>query len=203
MHPLLWRALFVIAGTSIFIGGPMHPGGPMAEMLADPRWVPSHALTLEAFVALAIGLVLYKRQVELPPTTRMWHKAAVIGTVLQVIEMVFHTAASMDLENLLAGRATPVLTTHLWMTPIFYPVFAVTIAGFAIAAARDRVLGAPWIAWLAAVGALGHGVAGFLVPLFNVEWARNLFPMIVLVALWAILAGVQPVRRPATTPAAF
>jgi hypothetical protein len=192
---LLWRALFVLAGVLIFIGGPQHPGGTIAEMLADPRWVPSHALMLAAFMSLAAGLVVYGRQVAVAPATRTWLRLAILGTALQAVEMMFHTAASVDLQNLLAERPTPVLTTHLWMTPVLYPVFAVTVAGFVVAATRTRALGSPWFGWLGVAGALAHGAAGFLVPLFDVGWARSLFPMIALLALWAILAGLWPIRR--------
>lgn len=192
MLTILWRGLFVLAGVLIFIGGPQHPGGTMAEMLADPLWLQSHALMLVAFVALLAGLIVYARSVAVPARTRRWLTFAVVGLVLQSIEMAFHTAAYLDLENLLAGRATPVLTTHLWMTPIFYPIFAVTMAGFVTTATRERVLGSHWIGWIGIAGALAHGAAGFLVPLFNVGWARILFPMIVLLALWAILAGLWP-----------
>jgi hypothetical protein len=197
MQTFLWRGLLVLAGVLILVGGPQHPGGSMAEMLADPVWVPAHALMLVAFVAMLAGLVLYARDVALPARTTWWLRLALFGLVLQSIEMAFHTAAYVDLENLLAGRATPVLTTHLWMTPIFYPIFAVTVAGFIIAATRDRALGSSWIGPLGVVGALAHGAAGVLVPVFNVGWARALFPMIVLMALWAILAGLWPIRASA------
>ena len=94
----------------------------------------------------------------------------------------------------MAGRPTPVLTTHLWMTVVFYPVFAVTTAAFLVAATRARSLGSSWVNWIGVIGVLCHGAAGLLVPLFEFEWARALFPMIVLFALWALLAAVWPRR---------
>jgi hypothetical protein len=197
MRTILWRGLFVLAGLLIIVGGPQHPDGTMAEMLADPRWVRSHALMLAGFTSLLAGLAVYARGAALAPGVRLWLRLALVGLTLQSVEMAFHTAASVDVENLLAGRPTPVLTTHLWMTPIFYPIFAVTCAGFVVVATRAGVMGSPWIGWLGVMGALAHGAAGFLVPLFDLEWARVLFPMIVLLALWAILAGLWPVRAQA------
>jgi hypothetical protein len=192
-----WRGLFLLAGALILVGGPQHPGGTMAEMLADPAWVPSHALMFGGFVALLAAVLLVGRHAALPAGARTWFKLAVLGLVLQSVEMAFHTAASVDAGNLVAGRATPILTAHLWMTPLFYPVFAVTFAGFVVAAARARAIGSPWIAWLGVAGALSHGAAGFLVPIFNLEWARSLFVGIVLLAFWAILAGVWPTHEAA------
>src|SRR5205085_10937593 len=99
-----------------------------------------------------------------------------------------------DHHNLVAGSATPVLTTHLWLAVIFYPIFGIALAGFIIAGMRDRVLGSPWIAWLGIVGVLAHGVAPMLVILLNIEGARILFPFIMGFALWLILAALWPQR---------
>jgi hypothetical protein len=166
----------------------------MAEMLAHPDWVPSHALTVAGFVSLLVGLILYQRSVSLPARTRTWVGLAVLGTALQAVEMVFHTAASIDHLNLVAGRATPVLTTHLWLSVVLYPIFGLTLVGLIIAGVRDRVLGSVWIAWMGILGALAHASAAPLVLLLKVERARILFPLLVLFALWTLLAGLWPIR---------
>lgn len=202
----LWRLFFVLSAILLVVGGPRHPGGTMAEMLAHPDWLPSHALTLLGFVALLMGLILYQRSVLLPDRTRTWVRFAVLGTALLVVEMSFHTAATIDQLNLVAGRATPVLTTHLWLSVVLYPIFALTLVGLIIADARDRVLGSVWIAWMGILGAVAPALAAPLVVLLHVERARNLFPLMVLFALWALLAGVWPIRSglgrsPGKTPA--
>ncbi len=195
MKPLSsWRLCFILAALFILIGGPQHPGGTMAEMLTHPKWVLSHLLVLAGFVALLVGLLLYQRATSLPSRTQRWLRFAIIGTVLQAIEMVFHTAAVVDHHNLIAGSATPVLTTHLWLAVIFYPIFGLTLAGFIIAGMRDRVLGSAWIAWLGILGVLAHGAAPPLVILLNIEGARILFPFIMGFALWLILAALWPLR---------
>jgi hypothetical protein len=188
----LWRAFLVLFGALMFAGGPMHPGGSMAEMLANPAWVPSHALQVGAFVALTVALILFSRQI--PPTaaTRRWVRLAALASTLQTVEMVFHTAAVVDHGNLVAGRATPVLTTHLWLTAILYPIFGLAIAVLIATAARERTLGSPWIAWIGILGALAHGAAGLLVAGFDMLEARWLFPLVTLLALWAIAAALWP-----------
>ncbi|HEY7216041.1 MAG TPA: hypothetical protein VIC28_15570 [Thermoanaerobaculia bacterium] len=190
----LWRPCFALAALLILIGGPQHPGGSMAEMLAHPKWVPSHAFILAGFLAMLAGLILYQRSAALPERTRRWARIATFGTILQAVEMAFHTAAYVDHANLMAGRATPVLTTHLWLAVIFYPIFAVTVIGFIVATLRDRSLGSPWIGWLGILGALAHGAAAPLVVLFKVQEARILFPLLMLLAFWLILAALWPVR---------
>lgn len=190
----LWRLCFIGSALLLMAGGPQHPGGTMAEMLGDPRWVPAHSLMLAGFVTLLAGLLLYKRSTSLPATTNRWLQFAIIGTVLQTIEMAMHTAAVVDHHHLVAGQSTPVLTTHLWLAVIFYPIFGVTIIGFIIAGMRDHVIGSPWIGWLGIAGALANGLAPPLVVLLKIEAARILFPLVLLLALWLILAGLWPVR---------
>jgi hypothetical protein len=166
----------------------------MAEMLAHPDWVWSHALTLGGFASLLVGLILYQRSVVLPDRTRAWVRFAVLGSALLVVEMAFHTAASIDKLNLVAGRATPVLTTHLWLSVVLYPIFGLTLVGLITAGVRDRVLGSVWIAWMGILGTVAPALAAPLVVLLHVEWARNLFPLMVLFALWVLLAGLWPIR---------
>jgi len=194
MKPSPWRVCFIVSALFLIAGGPQHPSGEMHEMLASPKWVPAHSLMLAGFAVLLIGLLLYRQATSLPPTTQKWLRFAIIGTVLQTIEMALHTAAVVDHDHLVAGQATPVLTTHLWLAVFFYPIFALSIIGFIIAGIRDRVIGSPWIGWLGIVGALGHGAAAPLVVALKIQGAAILFPFLMLLALWLILAGLWPVR---------
>ncbi len=106
-----------------------------------------------------------------------------------IVEMALHTAAVVDYENLVAGNATPVLTTHLAAAVIFYPAFSATMVGMIIAAGKDNVLGSTWISWLGVVGLVGNGIAPALV-LSGLEDARYLFRLLMLFAVWLILAGI-------------
>jgi hypothetical protein len=42
----LWRMFFALSGAGILAGGPLHPVGTMADMLAHPDWFSAHALML-------------------------------------------------------------------------------------------------------------------------------------------------------------
>lgn len=190
----LWRALFILATLLLAAGGPQHPKGTMAEMLRDPAWLRAHALMFLGFVALLFGLLSYAGSTSLPNRTRRWLRLAIVGTLVQTIEMGFHTAAAADSAHLLAGAPTPILTIHLWMAVVIYPFFAMTIIGLILAGARDRVLGSYWIAWLGILGAVAHGVAPPLVIVGKVERATLLFPFLMLLALWLTLAALWPRR---------
>jgi hypothetical protein len=195
-----WRPLFLLSGILIIIGGSRHPReATMAQMLGNEDWVLSHSLLLAGFFALLVGLILYRRTGP-PERTRPWTGLAVVGTALQVIEAAFHAAAVVDHGNLLAGAPTPILTAHLWLTIILYPLFAVSVIGLIVAGARDRALGSPWIAWIGVAGAVAHGTAGPLVAGLGLTRFAFLFPLILLFALWAVLAALWPLpaRRPVT-----
>lgn len=192
------RLSLIVGGVLIFIGGPMHPGGTMAEMLADPVWFRAHALVTAGFCGLLAGLELLRRQGTLSRAVGRWLLLAVIATAAQAIDMAVHTMAYVDGPALVAGLPTPVLTTHLALTAVIYPIFGVLLAVFIVVAGHTRTLGSNWISWIGVLGCLGHGIAGPGTVLFDVPWARALFPTIVLVALWAILAGVWPGAARAT-----
>lgn len=193
----LWRFCFLVGGGLILAGGTLHPRAPgMAGMLADPDWVLSHALLTVGFVAIGLGLVLYRRAVAPPPRTDRWARIALYGTILQTIEMVLHTAAVVDHANLVAGRATPVLSTHMALAVLVNPVFGATFIGLILASARDRAIASPWIAWLGILGAAAHGAAAPLVIVFDLP-VGILFPMLMLLGLWLVLAAAWPLRAAA------
>jgi hypothetical protein len=189
-----WRVLFALAGILIVVGGPMHPAGSMEQMLADPKWVPAHSLLLAGFVAF-LGALITVYRMGLPQSVRRWTAFAIAATALQAIEMALHTAAVVDHEHLVTHHATPVLSTHLAMSLVVYPLFAIAVVGFLWTAAKARLVGSPWIAWIGALGALGHGAAAPLFVGLDLPWARSLFATLILLAFWAIAAAVWPARK--------
>jgi nitrate reductase NapE component len=185
-----WRICFVLGAVLIAAGGPQHPAGTMEQMLASPKWVPAHLLLLAAFLLLLVGLVLFSRSRPVPERTRRWVRVAIAGTVLQVIEMALHSAAVVDHDAFAAGRATPILSTHLAISVVFYPLFAAALIGFIVAGVRDHTVGSVWFAWLGVLGLVGHGASAPLVVAFHIEAARALFPLLLGFALWMLLAGL-------------
>ena len=168
----------------------------MAEMLANPSWTMSHVLLTAGFAALLAGLWVFRRAATVRDGMRRATTIALAGTALQLLEMILHTASVVDHGHLVAGEPTPVLSTHLAMAIALYPVFAVTAILFIVAGMRQRAVGSPWIAWLGIIGATAHGLSAPLVVGLGIE-AGILFPMLMLFALWLMLAAVWPVRAAA------
>lgn len=190
-----WRLFLLFAGILILLGGPMHPGGTMAEMLADPTWVPGHTLVTIGFAALLAALIHLGRTPRVTDASRNWLRFAIVATALQTLEMVLHTAAAVDHGNLVAGHATPVLSTHLALAVAFYPVFGAAIIAFIVIAARERAMGEWWYAPVGIIGAAMHGAAAPLVVLTGDDRFRVLFPGLALLGLWMALAALLPTQR--------
>ena len=195
-----WRAAFLAAGLLILAGAPRHPRGTMAQMLAHQDWFIAHAAMVAAYVALTAGLVLFGRGDGRSAGLRRWSFLAAAAAALETVEMAVHTAASVDAANLVAGHATPVLTTHLWMALTIYPLFGIAVAVFMVKGMRERTVGSPWIVWLGLIGAVSHALVMPLVMLLEIPWAPILFPMILGLGLWLVLAALWPAR--AAAPAA-
>lgn len=164
----------------------------MLEMLMHHDWFMAHALVTLGYGTMVAGLVGFSRTDANSPAMRRWTRLAIVGTALQTVEMAVHTAAMVDAGNLAAGRATPVLTTHLAMSVVFYPLFAITSAAFFIKGMRERAIGAPWIVWIGVIGTVANGIAPILVGLFGWMEARILFAFMIGIAIWLLLAAVWP-----------
>ena len=206
---MVWRALFVVAGVLMLAGGPRHPGGSMLEMLQHHDWFMAHALVTLGYGAMLAGLVAFSRTAANAPAMKRWTRLAIVGTALQTVEMAVHTAAMVDAAHLAAGHPTPVLTTHLTMAMVFYPLFGVASAAFFVQGMRERAIGSPWIVAIGVIGTVANGIAPILVGLLGWTEARILFAFMVGIAIWLILAAMWPtsalratVGKPAT-PQAF
>ena len=113
--------------------------------------------------------------------------------------MAVHTVAYVDAHALTLGHSTPMLTSHLWLATLVYPVFAVSLIGLIRFGQREGSLGSPWIAWIGMLGAAAHGIVMWLVYIFEIFWAPILFPLAAIsLSLWFMLAGVWPSRIPDT-----
>ena len=193
---MMWRGLFAAAGGFMLAGGPKHPRGTMLEMLQHPDWLMSHTLVTIGYALMAAGLVAFSRTGSNTAAMKRWTKLAIAGTVLMTVEMIFHTAAMVDAGHLAAGHSTPVLSTHMAMTMVFYPIFGATSALFFIKGMRERAIGSVFYAWIGIVGTIANAIAPILVGVFGLMQARILFAFMIGIGIYLILAAVTPAYRP-------
>ena len=192
-----WRVLFVVGGALFIAGAFYHPrDGSMAEMLAQPVWVPAHSVIFVAWLLLAAGLVQLRRSAAPSKRLDRWLFFTLVATVLEAIEMAVHTAAAVDAEALAAGGSTPVFTTHMWLVHAVYPLYAVCLIGLIWIGQRERALGSSWISWIGILGAVAHAAAPWLAVVLEIRQAGILFPIGgFALPLWFLLAGVWPLRK--------
>ncbi|MDQ4037075.1 MAG: hypothetical protein M3313_01665 [Actinomycetota bacterium] len=199
----MWPWVLIAAGLLFVIGGALHPNEDSslpdeeatAETLGAATWIPSHALLLISGIGFLIGLFLLVRsQVPLSTAARRAAWVATVGAGLYAVEGIFHLAAFADEDALLAGNATPFLSTHTTMAVVVYPLFTFAVA--ALAVLSRRALTHPVIGVLGAIGAVGFGVAPALVGLADIEALGWLFPVGgILMALWFTAVGVTALIR--------
>jgi hypothetical protein len=212
MNPLRnhgWRIALIGSGVVMVTGAPRHPSSdakdPMRQELAimtsHPDWVPAHLMIMLSTMLLAAGLLMAYRKRAWPGVQPALGIAAVAVTAY-VIETAFHLAAAVDNHALHHGGATPVATTHIWLSVLLYPLtgLAVSYLGIrqlAVWPGARRFLGLP-----AALGGLAHAVS---VPLTWVLPDAELSPLFatsaMLLATYALVTGLAGAPRPATVPA--
>lgn len=194
----LWRVLFGVGGVIMAAGGPLHPRGEtMHSMLIDPNWFPSHMAQLVGYGLMTLGVMRFRRVMPHSAAVQRWSGLAALGLALQTVEMAFHLASMVDADNLAAGLATPVLSTHMVLAITIYPLLAILMGGLIVVAAKTRELGNPWLAPLGIAGLVAQAIAVVLVAAFDIQAARIGFPMVMLFALWTVLVSLMPSRAPA------
>ena len=212
MNPLRnhgWRIALIASGVVMVIGAPRHPSSdakdPMRQELAimtsHPDWVPAHLMIMLSTVLLAAGLIMAYRKNAWPGVRPALCVAAVAVTTY-VIETAFHLAAAVDNHALHHGGATPVATTHIWLSVLLYPLTGLALSylglrQLAVWRGARRFLGLP-----AAVGGLAHAVS---VPMTLALPDAELSPLFatsaMLLATYALVNGLAGAPRPVVVPA--
>ena len=193
-----------IAGLLLFAGGALHPDddatldfyGATAAMLADPNWVPSHALMLASFVFLLVGFIGLSRSGLMHGRMAALTKVAVLGTALAVVEGVLHLIAVVDTAALNAGGSTPILSAHLTLAIIAYPAFGLPFAALAWFGGTSRLLTHPVVGAIGALGGIAHGIAAPIVVGFKDPRFSFLFLGAILISVWLIVVGISHFRQP-------
>jgi len=199
----VWPWAFIAGGVLFLIGGALHPGEDSslpeeeatAEFIGAGTWVPAHALIVAGTIGFMIGLfALARSSMPSSPAARRAAWVAALAAVLLVVEGAFHLAAFVDEDAARSGAATPVLSTHMVMSLIIYPLFTLALA--ALALLSGRTLTHPVVGVLGAIGAIAFGVAPALVGPAGIDSLAVLFGVGgILMSLWFIVVGVSALIR--------
>jgi hypothetical protein len=209
---LPFRSSFAASGLLMLAGGPLHPDADkhghtlaeeIAEMAADPLWVPGHALTTASTVLLAAGLwALHRRGGWSVRATRALRIAAV-AVSLYVVETVAHLAAVVDADELAAGEFAPVAGSHVLLSAVLYPVSGVALAALGLALLREVPGRRRAVHLLAVVAGTVHALSvpvTMLLP--DVQTSPTFAVAGVLLALWSVLTAAVGLPTPRPVAAA-
>lgn len=207
---LPWRGLVAAAGLLTFVGGSMHPQAPdglgfedeLVHMMKSDQWVPGHGLLTIGAAMLLVGLVLIRRAGRWPEAAGLL-RYAIVATAVYTAELVFHTAAVVDRDALVDGDFGPIITTHLALAFVAYPLFGVATA--LLGARFVRTWAAPMkpLAVLGIVAGIANGLAAPLVIGFQDPAFSPLFAIGGIgTAAFYLAAGLAGLRQPAEAPVA-
>ena len=201
------------AGLLFAVGGSQHPDAPtdlsfrdnLAVMMEDDAWVPSHVLMATSGILLVAALLVVRRGRLWPAAERLLPFALVAATV-NAVELVFHTLALVDRQELADGESPPLAMTHLALSVVAYPLFGIAIALLAWRLASGW---SPPLRVLAVVGVVG-GIANALSAPVAILTRENTFDFLfpvggIAIAVWLVAIGAvgigetAPPERAATT----
>jgi hypothetical protein len=164
-------------------------------MLADPNWVPSHALMLASFALLLLGFIGLSRSELMAGRLATLTRVAIVGAAVGVVEGILHLAAVGDTAALKSGAPTPVLNAHLAMAVVAYPAMGLPFAALALFGGLSRVLTHPVVGAIGVLGGISHGIAAPIVVLSRDPRFSFLFTGVVFVAIWLMVVGVGHFRQ--------
>lgn len=193
-----WRIILVVSGLLIIAGGRMHPsaeaGGSLreelAEMTADPSWIPGHTLVMLGTLGIVIAL-WWARSLGVWSRTGRALTVAAVAMSLYAVETVFHLAAAVDADNLAHGHAAPVAFTHIGLSIVLYPLAGTALAWLGVSLNRTESGVRRVVPVLAVLAGTLHAIS---VPATILLPDAEISPVFALagvgMALWALLTGV-------------
>jgi hypothetical protein len=201
-----WRIALVLSGILTLAGGSMHPDAAtkgsvrveLAQMTADDRWVPGHALIAVGTALLALGLWSAYRRHAWPASVLGALLVAAVAFSLYTVETVMHMLASVDSDALRTGDTAPVAMSHLALAAVLYPVSGLALAYLSIRIWKAGRTAHRVIAVIGVVGGLVHAASVPLTLLFQNSDFTSLFPAAaMLTTLWAVTLGLVGFRSAA------
>jgi len=205
-----WPSSLIAGGTSLFVGGMLHPDQPprssgapgVAAWIGDPLWIPAHTLILLSSTLFVLGLVgLLNHRPDLSEPARRAGWLAVAGAALSAVENVPHLAATTESAAAAAGHATPLLHAHMTLALISFPLFGLSLGALALLSGGR--LAHPLFGALAAIGGTAWAIGPWAVGPFAMESLDVLFIVGMLMALWFVAVGVRALlTRRSGVPAA-
>lgn len=195
----LISGIALIAGAAFFLpSGLLHPEpGPgtalqqIHDMVTDPRWIPSAALTLAAFVCFTLAFARLSTTTDQLARVLRWgaltSAAVAVGQVVYLFGGVGAEPLAGDEGNWFSAV---MFVTHLLVNPLW----GLAVAAIALVGGLSGRLGGRVSLVAGALGGLSWTVSMLTAPYLDID--DILFPLAgTLLTGWTLAIGVMLLRR--------
>lgn len=194
-------AMLLLGAILIPIAGEIHPtpdteldwDSSIAGMLEDGAWYPAHILEFAgvALVAAALWQISRTPLVRGLGILRLAVIATAVGTSIHVIDLLPHTFAATQVDDLRAGDGSSLLDAHLVLQALATPVLGIAVVALALLDARrsPRWTWAP--AMLGVIGGLVGAVAGPALLLTEDTSYAALFVGYAGIGIWLLVTAIR------------
>lgn len=196
--------LFVAAGITFFLYGPLHPGDEggskvdvLVEMLENPMWLPAHLLGLTSYACFAAAVLAIRKGVAFDRTMHRVTFVVLAVLVVGTIAMLVHALAFAGADAVRAdGEDAFWFQLMTWNESVVNAAWALGMVVLVTAGGLTRAIGNRIIMPIGLVGALAYALALATVPFIDTFDA--LFPLSGLLAVWAVIVGLMLLARGGT-----
>lgn len=193
----------LIVGAAFFLpSGLLHPEpGPgtdmqqLHEMVTDPTWIPSAALTVAAFACFALAFARLSRSGDRSTRVLRWGAVSSVAVAVGSFVYLFGRVGSDSLARDEGNWFSSVMfVTHLFVNP----AWGLTVAAVAVVCALNsrggRGMGRTVSVVVGVVGGLTWTVSMLTAPYLDIDDVT--FPIAgTLLTLWTLAHGVALLRR--------
>lgn len=203
MNSRIAYIVLAVGGALFIAGGPLHPSDDghgnkveqLHEALVQSTWVPSHLLLLGGFIGFAVGALTLRKRA---PKALM--RVVVPVAIIGVIGMAAHTLQFLNADNLAAGDPNAIYYIQVLAETVVNAAWAVAFALLALIGGFTRSVGNVFTGILGSIGGAAFALASATIAF--VDTFDPLFPVSVLLGLWAITIGTWFAMRMEQTPVA-
>jgi hypothetical protein len=190
----------VLGGVAFFIGGITHPSDSghgnkvrqLHDMLVSSSWYPSHAMLLAAMALFAAAVIAFRRQRDLTPRVERLLTVVLVISCNAMVNMTVHLLAALGADSLTDGKQS-LLSRVQAVNETVDALWGLAIAALAVVGGWTRSVGNRVTMLFGLVGGLAFALASATIP--YTDTFDPLFKIGSLIAIWAVLVGVDAARQ--------
>lgn len=194
-------ALLAIGGLAFIAGGVTHPSDSgqgnkidqLHEALVDPMWYPSHALLVLAMSGFAAGILALRLRPDLPGQVQRVVRVVGVVAVVAVLGMIVHLFEGLNAESLADGEGNLFSTVQVVNETAIDATWGLAILVLAVVGGLTGTIGNRVTLVMGLVGGACFALASATIA--YTDRFDSLFPVAMLLGLWAVVVGLMGLAR--------